>query len=104
AGRLDRVEHPLVVEPEARAELAADAEQALRGGILARLRLLVRARLGDAELLGFDEPIVNPRDEARPRLVTVAREGAERLLADRLAQHEVVGRVRRGGRDRTRKR
>ncbi len=43
---------------------------------------------------------MQPGDDVAPGLVAVAGERAERLLADGLRQHDVVGRIGRRGRDR----
>src|ERR1700737_3222250 len=73
AGRLDGVEHPLVVHPEARAEFAGRSEQTLHSGVLTGLRLFVGVRRGHAKLLGLDQTVVHPRDEIRPGFVPIAR-------------------------------
>src|SRR6185312_523264 len=97
AGRLERLLHPFVVEPEPRAEIAGYAEQALHGR-RARLRHLVDIGLRHAEFLGFDQAVVQPGDDVAPDLVAIAGERTERLLADGDWQHEIIGRIwRRGG-------
>src|SRR5581483_2511914 len=81
AGRLERGLHPFVVEAEPRTEIAGNAEQALDGR-RGRFRHLVDIGLGHAEFLGFEQAVVQPRDDVAPDLVAVTRERSERLLAD----------------------
>src|SRR3954468_9845130 len=97
AGGLEGRDQPFVVDPEPRAEIAGGTQQALDRGRL-RLRHLVDIALCDAKLFGLDQAVMQPGDDVAPDLVAIAGEGAERLLADGLWQHDVVGRVRRRGR------
>src|SRR6476620_5652373 len=55
ATRLDRLQHPLVVEAEPRSEIARRAEQPLDGRDAAGLRHLVRIASGDAEFFRLDQ-------------------------------------------------
>ena len=100
AASLDRLQHPFVVEPEPRAEVAGSAEQPLHRRHV-RLRHLVGIAGGDAEFFGLDQAVMQPGDDVAPHLVAVAGERAERFLADGLRQHEIVGGIGCRGRDRT---
>src|ERR1700674_607203 len=88
--RLDRIEHPAIVDTEPRSELAARPEQPLDHRVLAGPGQLLGGRGGRAVLLGLDEAVMHPGHDVGPGFVAVAGEWAERLLADGLAEHQVV--------------
>src|SRR5690349_2851184 len=84
---LDDVVDELVVDPEAVAEIAGDAEQALHLRIV-RLQHLVDIRLGDALFLGLDHGHQHPLHEVEPLVVAMTDEGPERLLGDAVGQDD----------------
>ena len=84
----DHVHHEIRAQAKALADIALGTQEARDVGI-GRGGHLCNIRLRDAQLLGVHHAVNDPAHQVRPGVVALTDHGAERLLRDRLGQHDV---------------